>query len=119
MGTNFYARRLISPAKDTCPTCGHSEPAKHEERHIGKSSVGWNFMLHVYPEEGIHDLKDWEPILRDPDVVILNEYGDNLHPDLMLHVIQDRPEGLYRTPVDHFCLGPGEGTWDRLIGEFS
>ena len=26
--------------------------------HIGKSSVGWRFLLQVYPEQGINNLKD-------------------------------------------------------------
>ena len=44
MGTNFYWIDGQNP---------------EEQRHIGKSSVGWVFSLHVYPEEGINDLPDW------------------------------------------------------------
>lgn len=102
MSTNFYVRLPNFTIK-----------------HVGKSASGWNFMLHIYPDEGIHDLQDWEPIFTNPEVVILNEYGDTIPPPLLRSLITERPKDLRRTPVDRFCLGPGEGTWDRLIGDFS
>ena len=41
MGTNYYLHK-----KPPCEACGH-EPAP---LHIGKSSGGWCFSLHVIPE---------------------------------------------------------------------
>jgi hypothetical protein len=32
---------------------------------FGKSSGGWTFSLHVYPEDGIKDLADWIPLFAD------------------------------------------------------
>ena len=52
MGTNFYLQ------KGSCANCRHMP----ESTHLGKSSSGWCFGLHVYPECGIHDLPellDW------------------------------------------------------------
>ena len=141
MGTNFYARRVISPATDPCPTCGHHEPAKQEERHIGKSCAGWAFALHVYPDDGIHDLPDWEPIFRDPSTIIVNEYGDNLDADMMMKQITERsadhpprpvlmgsgygpggmlgPNNLMRASTTYRGVKHGAGTWDCITGDFS
>lgn len=55
MGTNFYLR------KDACATCGHMP----ESTHLGKSSSGWCFGLHVYPECGISTLQDMVRWLKD------------------------------------------------------
>lgn len=46
MGTNFYF---------------YENPEINEEDalHIGKSSAGWCFSLHIIPELGIRDLSDW------------------------------------------------------------
>ena len=56
MGTNFYW--LAEPSPE-CPTC-HQRPVETERRHIGKSSAGWCFSLHVYLDgEGPADLDQW------------------------------------------------------------
>jgi hypothetical protein len=137
MGTNFYWKG------DVCSHCGRGEPAKH----IGKSSAGWCFSLHVYPDEGIKDLSDWDDLLSRPASKIEDEYGRTVTRQEMLETIKERegkregrapldyrswddfyeknhavagPKGLSRHKVDHkYCIGHGEGTWDLLIGEFS
>jgi hypothetical protein len=83
MGTNFYFRK---PLANYCEHCGRSDPPK--ELHIGKSSAGWCFGLHVYPEQGIHTLGDWEAIW--PNGTIFDEYGDELSHSTMLQVITGR-----------------------------
>ena len=81
MGTNYVWRTGI------CPTCGHVA----EERHIGKSSGGWCFALHVYPEEGILTLEDWmTKWTTDPQGVIRNEYEEVLSVEEMIAVITKR-----------------------------
>lgn len=114
MGCNYYAR--INP----CPTCGHSR----EKLHIGKSSWGWAFTLHVIPEEGINTLEDWERILSGENVGIYDEYGDNVSLADLLDTIKDRdkkwPTGARRHDIDGIhCIGHGEGSWDYIKGEFS
>lgn len=133
MGTNFYYYE-----SGPCPTCGHLPP---NERHIGKSSAGWCFSLHVYPEDGINDLPDWLPLLEKPGSYIRDEYGKQVSVEDMLSWIRERfwdgnvtkdqrwyeenhavpgPKGLVRHRLDsRHCVGHGEGTWDRIIGEFS
>lgn len=48
MGTNYYYYQ------DVCPHCGKPD----KKLHIGKSSGGWYFSLHIIPEEKIFNLKD-------------------------------------------------------------
>lgn len=125
MGTNFYLRRPDSPTL-----------------HIGKSSGGWVFMLHIYPELGINNLDDWKSVFCDPYALIQDEYGKIKAPVRMLDWITNRswgdghachpqsvydqnhaepgPNGLLRSKVDGVhCVGHGEGTWDYIVGDFS
>lgn len=139
MGTNYYL------TLDTCEHCGRSD----ESLHIGKSSMGWCFGLHVIPEEEIGSLDDWEALFRRPGATIRDECGRVLSADEMLARIRnrggrpfdDRTEWMgYRDEADfhaknHSERGPngllrrrlmgghvishGDGTWDCCIGEFS
>ena len=138
MGTNYYLH------SEPCDKCGRADEAKH----IGKSSGGWCFALHVYPDEGIRDLPDWED--RWKLGTIRNEYGEAVTPDEMLVVITARfgskewpardpdrmdlneealhtsnysergPAGLLRARRDRKrVIGHGPGTWDLIVGDFS
>lgn len=80
MGTNYYLH------EEECPTCGHCK----EPKHIGKSSGGWCFSLHVIPEEGIKDLNDWVELWSTGEVVIRDEYGGIITPDELYLVITER-----------------------------
>lgn len=135
MGTNFYA----ITKRNKCDHCGRSDD---ETRHIGKSSFGWCFSLHVYPEDGINTLDDWKSYWGREGVVIENEYGNTVPVDEMLATITERsrlkngnrmgreemlqnnaepgPNGLLRHTYRN-CIGHGEndGTWDYIVGEFS
>lgn len=132
MGTNYY----LYP-KLPCPHCSREYP----ELHIGKSSGGWCFSLHVIPEERINDLPDWEKRLSAPDAIIKNEYGDVVTTKEMMKIITGRrwtrnahsnnewleknhaergPNNLFRSRIDgRHCIGHGAGTWDLITGEFS
>lgn len=131
MGTNYYLE-----ASPPCECCGRP----YERLHIGKSSYGWCFSLHVIPEYGINDLDDWSRNFQKPGAVITDEYGDTITMSEMMDIITKRssrfgkshskwyetnhaspgPSGLSRHRIDrHHCIGHGEGTYDLLIGEFS
>lgn len=122
MGTNYY---VIKKQARACAHCGHSQPA--EMLHVGKSSGGWAFMLHVVPELGINTLEDWRPLLEQMDIV--NEYGDKVSAEQMLRVITGREQlwpfptdsnrPLQRSKVDGVCIGHGPGTYDYIVGDFS
>ena len=109
MGTNYYVKR------ESCPHCGRGDG----DLHIGKSSGGWTFALHVYPEDGINTLDDWKPILKSHE--IRDEYGRFVKYSDLLSTITERshPKGLSRAVVGVDCVGHGDGTYDYYTGDFS
>jgi len=130
MGTNYYYHE-----ESPCPVCGRL----NEPLHIGKSTGGWCFALHIYPEAGVRDLKGWLRLFRCKGTYILDEYGDRVSRIAMKKIITDRkwkgstmnryelehngavsgPNGLIRCAIGHGCVGHGEGTWDLMVGDFS
>lgn len=134
MGTNYY---FHPPLKNVCEHCGRGDSAGEEDPvlHIGKSSAGWCFSLHIYPELNLRTFDDWQHKLTQPGVVVRDEYGDPVRVEHLLETITARswpsmrvvrngeavlvgPNGLRRHPLDSHCVGHGEGTWDYLVGEF-
>jgi hypothetical protein len=115
MGTNYYLKSA------ECPHCKRTEP----DRHIGKSSIGWAFSLHVYPSEEINNLSDWLILFTTEGVRIENEYGELVTTEEMQRIITARDKYkcngvLQRHDIDdHHCIGHGAGAWDHIIGEFS
>ena len=128
MGTNYYW--FESDEKPHCATC-----ECRDGLHIGKSSAGWCFSLHVYPELEINDLDDWQEKWKFGH--IQDEYGKEISADKMLRLITERqgrgieprrwyvensampgPNGLARHIICGICVGHGKGTWDLLAGEF-
>jgi hypothetical protein len=131
MGTNYYLHEKV------CAHCG----AGPEPKHIGKSSAGWYFALHVIPEENINSLDDWIARWSKPDAVIRSS-GEKVSPAEMLKIItqRGRPDSpdlrrphdawyqsndalpginnLARSKLFGHCIGYGEGTWELYIGEF-
>lgn len=129
MGTNYYLH------SDPCPHCGRSD----EPVHIGKSSCGWCFSLHVTND--IHSLDDWMKVWAKPGRFILDEYGERITKATMLRIITRAgltnavrwhkeelianhavrgPKGLARALMDgKHCVGHGDGAWDLIAGEFS
>lgn len=113
----------------------------HDKRtlHIGKSSGGWCFSLHVIPEDGINTLEDWQAIWNKQGI-IRNEYGERISISDMENIITKRswaaknqeseqwyrennaepgPHNLARSKVGLHCIGHGPGVWDYITGEFS
>lgn len=114
MGTNYYLHQ-----KQDCECCGRP----FEPLHIGKSSGGWCFSLHVMPRDNINTLDDWIELWSEPQAFIRDECGEKIPTDEMLKIITQRKWGdddPMRHRVDHHhCIGHGPGTWDYIIGEFS
>jgi len=100
MGTNYYLHRNI------CAHCGRGD----EPLHIGKSSSGWCFSLHVIPEGGINDLLDLERRFAEPGAVIKDEYGEIVSADEMLKRIKDRK----REPGPWATIPLGYDSWDEF-----
>jgi len=137
MGTNYYLE-----TQEPCPHCSRG----YDRLHIGKSSVGWCFSLHIIPKLGINTLDDWKKQWEGKK--IFDEYENEISHQEMLSIITDRkkdfpltkvpfgynswntfyrnnhaepgPNGLVRHQIDNIhCIGHGEGTWDYIKGEFS
>jgi len=85
MGTNYY---LHTKNTTKCPHCG-ADTVK-EEIHIGKSSGGWCFSLHIHPDLGIRTFDDWKGWFGRHDAKIFNEYEAEITPEEMLDVITER-----------------------------
>jgi hypothetical protein len=130
MSTNYYLR---------CNPTVMGRLREEEEPftlHIGKSSGGWVFSLHIYPERGIRSLKDWYQLWRRNDNQIFDEYDRPVSIEEMLDVITNRswphdrtsqfradvmagPNNLQRSRIDgQHCVGHGPGTWDLKVGDF-
>ncbi len=140
MGTNYYWYH-----KPDCQCCLRS----FDSLHIGKSSSGWCFSLHIIPEEGINCLDDWRARFSIEGSHIKDEYGDAVSVSDMLSIITERegrndywdrfacygykseadfharnfsergPNGLIRHRLNDRCISQGKGTWDCIVGEFS
>ena len=135
MGTNYYYKTDRRFLLRDC------EPNEDGLIHIGKSSIGWCFSLHVYPPL-IRTLNCWIEVWELGAAEITDENGATLTPQEMHAIITDRshperpghftseflernyaevgPNGLLRRQIDGVhCIGHGLGTWDSIVGEFS
>ena len=111
MGTNYFLYRK-----------NKGDPLI-EKVHIGKSSAGWCFSLHVIPEEKILKLSDWQRVLSQPNVLyIKNEYDEIITLEALLRTITQRLTALgplQRHVVDNIhCIGHGKGSYDYIVGWF-
>jgi hypothetical protein len=129
MGMNYYIEFNI------CKHCGKPE----KTYHIGKSSYGWVFSLHVDSYEGVNNLDDVKKLWDGQKIV--DEDGDIISPEEMLKIITERkfdgrinhgaafylqnnaipgPNNLARHSIgETHCIGHGPGTYDYIIREFS
>ncbi len=103
MGTNYYLQHGV------CECCKKPDST----RHIGKSSGGWCFSLHVYPEEGINTLDDWKVLFRDPNSRIVDEYGQPEIMSSMLTIIENR-NWKPRDDKPPYAMGIGDNTWEEF-----
>ena len=114
MGTNYYAK--FPKVFGTFPS--------EEDYHIGKSSGGWVFSLHVDEERGINSFNDLLTMLERCDHII-NEYGEEIPIQEMVDIIKRsgytdaRP--LVKPEIDGFhCVGfDQEGNCSLIIGNFA
>ena len=124
MGTNYFARINLG--------------GPFHKIHIGKSSAGWCFALHV--TDSIPSLADWRRVWAQAFVTIEDEYGTPIDPDTMAEIIEDRsfewgrerddawyaenyatrgPNGLARQTY-HATMPPNPNdTYTLISGDFS
>lgn len=125
MGTNYYWHE-----KPPCPCCG----ATDEPIHIGKSSWGWCFSLHVDRRFGINTLEDWIERFNREGSYIRDEYEGTVEVEEMVRVITQRGKpaptdweriaqvGLYKSEEDFHRRNHSERGPNNLlrhqIGDF-
>lgn len=86
MGTNYYL------VEGVCDSCGQGR----KRTHIGKSSCGWCFSLHVrdpknpWDDDQPADLAGWIERWKEPGTKIVNEYDEVVSPDDMLSIVTER-----------------------------
>ena len=111
MGTNYYLTNTFDQIEGKEPL------------HIGKSSYGWAFALHV-EEDGSFpsSLIEWQALWNKAGAVITDEYGNELTVKELEQVIFVRPvpagRNLRRFPPDS-TYWHGSETFDYCVGEFS
>lgn len=59
--------------------------------NIGKSSSGWKFCLHIYPNHNINSFKDWYDILKNDEYIIVDEYNRVINLNEMINIITKKP----------------------------
>lgn len=102
MGTNYYF---------------YKKRAREHSYHIGKSSAGWCFSLHVYPEHGINTLADWKLKFALPNYVIKDEYGKKISAQEMISIITVRSGTFDKSgpfPSDNIFFNNCSGWGDYL-----
>jgi hypothetical protein len=117
MGTNFY---IVTPNPDT-------EDVFHPMlvRHLGKSSVGWAYMLRVWPEDDLVDLDGWVAFLRRTGGRIYDEYRNEHTLEGWLSVVRERwfvrdelpDEAFLRSNHAELCHHPEGGGRFLLFSE--
>ena len=144
MGTNYYA--VVGQQETICPHFDRPGHIEETRWHIGKSSFGWCFSLHVGSSEEPHiprTLEAWKDVFARC-IRIEDEYGREYTPAEIERVVTERrspdalegterdpewlrmnhavpgPNGLARHYIDHYhCVGHGDGTYDLITGVFS
>lgn len=122
MGTNYYLHKMPVQKYSHCSRC-YSENVLH----IGKSSYGWKFSLHIIPENNIISLNDWIVEWNKEHTYIKNEYGEKIPPEQMLAIITERGGGRYcrkdTNLMSHVVDGRhcvfSSNTYSLIIGDFS
>lgn len=88
MGTNYY---LHKPLRNVCEHCGRHD--KPEKIHLGKSSSGWCFSLHVYPDTNLFDwpeIRTWLEQQLLTGSVIKDEYSEQVSLEKFESIVTER-----------------------------
>lgn len=91
MGTNYYFLEP-NPDYDEQDLVSSLVEPKFIKTHIGKSSMGWCFSLHVYPELHIRTLENWKNFIKNyqDECYIINEYNESLTKEELYDIIENR-----------------------------
>lgn len=96
MGTNYYQRT------DICDSCN-----RYKEKHIGKSSGGWEFSFQGYNKQEdnprIQSFEDWKRELQ-ADGKIFDEYGKEYSFEEFVALVESKKNGKFndRLNMNHY-----------------
>lgn len=104
MSTNYY----LLKAPNLIERLSGVEP---EPRHIGTSSIGWCFLLRIYPEDGITTIRDWYKLWTRPRNIIVDEHSYKIITDRFIEIVtkRDDPPYVLSPRPDHHCTTTGYG----------
>lgn len=129
MGTNYYAVKGEWQSGDEYETVKQHFSGRPAMIHIGKSSGGWCFAIHVYPDILLYDFDGWKA-LGDKLIAsgwrIEDEYRNVITLDELWRIVEradykeDDAQRLRRHKLaERFCIGNGTGYYDYIVGDFS
>ena len=102
MGMNYYHRINI---------CDHCN--RYDEKHIGKSSAGWEFSFQGYtPEDNrpvILSFKDWKRELKNTGK-IFDEDGEEISYEKFVELIESKKNGTFND-------NPNKNHYDYCMAE--
>jgi hypothetical protein len=92
MGTNYYHRT------DICESCN-----RFDERHIGKSSGGWQFSFQGYDDiqPNILSFEDWKRELQEGK--IFTEYGEEISFENFVELVESKHKPFNKNHYD-YCV---------------
>ncbi len=102
MGTNYYHRTNI------CEKCN-----RYKEKHIGKSSGGWQFSFQGYREHNIPKIasfRDWKRELQ-ADGKIFDEYGEEMSFEDFVKMVENKQYDKFNSEANmnhyDYCVKSG------------
>lgn len=100
MGTNYYVTPIENKLSEIPDTMVNEDGLIH----VGKSSMGWCFSLHVYPLYDIMCFRDVCAFIQDYSAGIVDEYGDDVSYSDLIDVIVKRKRKPLEFPRKAFDL---------------
>lgn len=86
MGTNYFFRQK------RCEHCGAGllvGPALH----VGKSSVGWQFLFRAHPDLGITSVADWRRRIAEAPDGLFNSYDASVTQEDFWKMVEAKRDG--------------------------
>lgn len=91
MGTNYFLRETTKCG------CGHEDVER--VLHVGKSSVGWQFLFRSHPDEEISSAADWRRRIEAAPDGLHDAYDRAITPEDFWKMVEAKRGGL-RLPDD-------------------
>lgn len=117
MGTNYYLKKIDFPEEDHFHWLYGSDDWFTPKIHVGKSSVGWQFLFNG---SQVKTYKEWkEVILSAPEegYKLVDEYEESIEPEEFFQLVEEKQKTRPRKE-DYVDFVDDEG-YRFLTGYFS